>query len=365
LEKIEMKKTLVAVAAVAATTAAFAQVTIFGIVDQSITRTSTTHVTGNRLTDAQIRGFTLNTDGTRVNGTAAAGTTNTTSLAPAYTGNELGFKGSESIGDLTADFQIHFSPSVEQNGSPTSYQSHVGVKGAFGYVRVGKFFSPTFFNAATYNPVGLTAFGYDVASGIDSSFGLKSNMLEYTLPAFANGLSVTIANQYGETAGATTGNMTNWRINYATGPFSVGVSGATTKTSPSASTKDSTMGASYDMGMMKLMAYKTSSKGSTDTESATGQSLGVSIPLGALTLGLQSTSSKQKFSYYSSHANMVAATLTAGTTADKSTGMMLQAKYDLSKRTALIFQNGSTKVSSGDNAGYATKGTSLGLWHAF
>ena len=297
--------------------------------------------------------------------TIAAGTSSATTLAPAYTGNELGFKGSESIGDLTADFQIHFGPSIDQNGSPTSYQSHVGVKGAFGYARVGKFFSPTFFNALAYNPVGLTAFGYDVASGIDSSFGLKSNMLEYTLPALVSGLSVTVANQFGETAGAPTGNMTNWRINYAVGAFSAGVSGATTKTSASASTRDSTMGASYDMGMIKVMAYQTSSKGSADSEAATGTSLGVSVPLGALTLGLQSTSGKQKFNYYATQAARLTDTKTAGTTADKSTGMMLQAKYDLSKRTAVIFQNGSTKVSSGDNAGYATKGTSLGLWHAF
>ena len=307
-----MKKTLVALAAVAATTAAMADVTVFGIVDQAYARDK-------------------GTNGTTV--TAIKGT---------YTGSELGFKGSEDLGNgLTGDFQIHFAPSIDGSGTsnaPTAYQSHVGVKGAFGGVRVGQFFSSMFSNNAAYDSVGYTAFGYNVASGVNAATGsgvTLANSIEYTLPTLVSGLGVTYVNSQGEsTAGDGANNITNYRLNYGVGAFSVGYA-AGTKKGTSSNTKETSVGVSYDLGLAKLAYYNTSSKVGS-AAATTGSAYGVSVPFGATTLGVQASSS-------------------AGTT-----GTQILVKHDLTKRTSAIFQNGRTKVSAG-----TTNGTSVGLWHSF
>jgi len=273
LEKFEMKKTLVAIAAVVATTGAMADVTIFGIVDQAFASTSTT--------------------------TSGGVKTSTSAIKPVYTGNELGFKGNEDVGNgMTADFQIHFGPNVD--GTPltttnnnlstaaTNYQSWVGLKGEFGGLRIGQFYSPSFLNNATYDTVGYTAFGYNAGVVNGTSAALLANTIEYNLPTLAQGLTISLTNSQGEVAGAATSNQNNARINYAVGAFSVGYAAANINTSTTTSTDQSSLGLSYDMGVVKLAAYTTRSKLSSATTTDTGNAYGVSIPFGAITVGLQS-----------------------------------------------------------------------------
>jgi len=328
-----MKKTLVAIAAVVATTGAMADVTIFGIVDQAYATTSTTAADGAKTT--------------------------TNAIKPTYTGNELGFKGSEDLGNgMAADFQIHFGPTVDGGNSPvasqttpytvsgssapTNYQSWVGLKGDFGSLRVGQFFSPSFFNNATYDTVGYTAFGYNAGAVNGTSATLLANTIEYNLPSLVQGLTVSLSNNQGETAGASTGNQNNARINYAAGAFSVGYAAANINTSATTTTAQNSLGFSYDLGMAKIAYYTTSSKLSTATTTDTGNVYGVSIPYDAFTIGLQSST---------------------GTVSSVSTSASLvQVMYALSKRTKLIFQQGMTDVSGSK---VATAGSALGLWHSF
>ena len=318
-----MKKTLVAFAAMAAVTGAMAEVTIFGIVDQAYGMTTTKK---------------------------AGVSTKTTAVGMQYTGSELGFKGSEDLGNgLKASFQIHFSPSTETSASPTGYQSHVGVSGDVGAVKLGQYFSPMFCNIVTYDATGLSPFGQNVAG---LPIALISNAVQYDLPTFVPGLAVSYAMAKGEVgrpAAATTAlnDISNIRVNYATGPFSAGISTATTKGAAGVSTKDSSTGLSYDLGMAKLMYYSVSSKASTALVATKGSNIGISIPFGATTFNASSSSAK------------------TGPTQAESKGSVLQVKHDLSKRTSLIFQNGSTKITSGASNGDSTKGSALGLWHAF
>jgi len=318
-----MKKTLVAFAAMAAVTGAMAEVTIFGIVDQAYGTTTTKK---------------------------AGVSTKTTTVGAQYTGSELGFKGSEDLGNgLKASFQIHFSPSTETSASPTGYQSHVGVSGGFGAVKLGQYFSPMFFNVVTYDATGLSPFGGNVAP-VAPTVGLISNAVQYDLPTFVPGLGVSYAMAKGEVGRPTTAalnDISNIRVNYATGPFSAGISTATTKGAAGVSTKDSSTGLSYDLGMAKLFYYAVSSKATTATVATKGSNIGISIPFGATTFNASSSSAK------------------TGATQAESKGSVLQVKHDLSKRTSLIFQNGSTKITSGASNGDSTKGSALGLWHAF
>jgi len=321
LEKIEMKKTLVAFAAMAAVTGAMAEVTIFGIVDQAYGMTTTKKGTTS---------------------------TKTTTVGAQYTGSELGFKGSEDLGGgMKANFQIHFQPSTETNASPTGYQSHVGLNGDFGSVKLGQYFSPMFFNVVTYDATGLSPFGGNVSG---PTIALISNAVQYDLPTVVPGLGVSYAMAKGEVGRPTTAalnDISNIRLNYATGPFSVGISTATTKGAAGVSTKDSSTGLSYDLGMAKLMYYSVSSKASTASVASKSSNIGISIPFGATTFNASSSSAK------------------TGPTQAESKGSVLQVKHDLSKRTSLIFQNGSTKITSGASNGDSTKGSALGLWHAF
>jgi len=327
-----MKKTLVAVAAMFAATGAMADVTIFGIVDQAYNMMS-----------AKTAGV----------------SSKTTSVGGAYTGSELGFKGSEDLGSgLKASFQIHFAPNIDGvppsnttvgATAPTAYQSHVGLSGGFGSVKLGKYFSPMFFQVVSYDATGLSPFGQNVAP-LAPTIGLLSNAIQYDLPTFVPGLGVSYAMSKGEVARPATtalNDVSNIRLNYATGPFSAGFSTATTKGLTGASTKDNSTGFSYDLGMAKLMYYTVSSKATSATTASKGSNIGISVPFGATTVNFSSSTAK------------------TGSTQVASSGSVLQVKHDLSKRTSLIFQNGSTKITSGTSNGDTTKGSSLGLWHAF
>jgi len=332
LEKIEMKKTLVAFAAMAAVTGAMADVTIFGIVDNAYNILTTT-TAGPGLTPSSKK---------------------TTAVSGTYTGSELGFKGSEDLGGgMSANFQIHFAPSTDANLAPTGYQSHVGLNGGFGSLKAGQFFSPMFFNNATYDASGYSAFGFNAAGGVNgASAGLEPNSIQYDLPTFVPGLGVSYMISKGEVArpAATTAalnDISNIRLTYATGALSTGYSSASVKGAAGASTKQSSTGLSYDLGMAKLMYYATSSKATTASVSDKGSNFGVSVPVGQATIGYTSSSAK------------------TGATQVESSASILQVKYDLSKRSSLIFQNGSSKVKSGPTNGSGLKGSSLGLWHSF
>jgi predicted porin len=303
-----------------------ADVTIFGIVDQAYVMSSTK---------------------------AGTTTSKTTSVGGQYTGSELGFKGSEDLGNgLKANFQIHFSPSTETTASPTGYQSHVGVSGGFGAVKLGQYFSPMFFHHATFDATGQSAIGYNLANAVTGTGGLTSNAIQYDLPTLVPGLGVSYMMAKGEVARPTTtvayNDTSNIRLMYSTGPFSAGISTATNKGVNGASTKDSGTGVSYDLGMAKVLYNATSSKASGAAVATKGSNFGISVPLGATTLNVTSTSSKN-----TSAANL------------QSSGMLIQAIYALSKRTSVIFQNGSTKVTSGTNNGNTNKANALGLHHSF
>ena len=299
-----MKKTLVALAAFAAT-AAMADVTVFGIVDQAVVRTKT--------------------------GTAAS----VTEVKGMLTGSELGFKGSEDLGNgLKADFQVHFSPRIDNSAAPTGYQSHVGLSGGFGGVRIGQFFSPSFFNNVTYDGIGMAPVNTSVAY-VNGGAKLASNAIEYTLPVIVSGLGVSYMNAQGDTAN-NIGGMTNIRVNYAIGAFSVGYATDTTTTSSTVDTKSTSLGASYDFGLAKVSMLQADTK-PTGGSTTKGSAFAVSVPFGATSVTLQ----------------------TSTATGDKK-GTHVLVKHDLSKRTAALLQTGNTKASS-----VTTTSTAFGLWHAF
>lgn len=140
----------------------------------------------------------------------------------------------------------------------------------------------------------------------------------------------------------------NIRLMYTTGPFSAGYSTATIKGLAGASTKDSGTGFSYDLGMAKVFYNATSSKATSAALATKGSGMGISVPFGATTVNYTSSTSKN-----TSTANV------------QSSGSLLQAIHALSKRTSVIFQSGTSKITSGTSNGDTRKVTALGLHHSF
>jgi len=318
LEKIEMKKTLVAVAAVAAVTGAMADVTIYGTVDEHVVSTKTTKTT--------------------------------TSMSGAYSGNALGFKGSEDLsGGMKANFQVEFNPNwhgASSTQTVTNYQSFAGLSGDLGSLRAGQFFSQQFFNNALGDATGRSNAGGFTAVSEGATGVNQNNNIEYTLPSIVSGLGIIVARTFDSGAYDTTTNdgsytvsSSTYRLTYSTGALNVGyaTSKANTATAGAMSSKSTSTSANYDLGVAKLFAnYQ------TYLTTTTATNMGISIPFGAAALNAN-------YGYKS----------VSGT---KTYGYILQGTYAFSKRTTGIIQYAPTGSAAGATT---TTTTTVGVQHTF
>jgi predicted porin len=292
-----MKKTLIALAAVAATSAAFAQssVTVYGKVDIGISN-------------------------------AIGGATKAETGLNEAAGSRLGFRGTEDLGGgLKANFILEhrFKPDTGMESAPASVsaagvftpgtfwagRSIVGLSGGFGKVDFGRDYSAAFWTA-----LGADVFGYDgiannaASTSASTNPARLANVISYTSPTMG-GFTAQGSFAFKETAAAGVKNPTSVRLAYAAGPLSASVAA-----SKNANNTDySAFGAAYDFGMAK--ANLLISKGETTTGSdIDGMTLGLVVPMGALTL---------KASYATLEVGNIKTVAKLG----------LGARYALSKRT--------------------------------
>jgi len=330
-----MKKTLVAVAALAAVTGAMAEVTISGIVDASIQRITTTDK-------------------------SASTSSVTTGMGGAYTGGDLNIGGKEDLGNgLTARFNYGFAVNPFADAASTvansNYVSYLGLSGEFGDIQAGQFFSmlhntSAAYDAASYSQINTNHQVSQAASGaVGAGLGqLLENQIQYTLPTLVSGLKLQVGKVLAGAASAV-GDGTLYGGSYSSGPFSIGY--AYIKDRPSAATTNTktSYGASYDLGMAKVVYSAQTRKLSTAGAQDTGTQYGVIVPFGATSLGIQGTTY--------SMPSMAAQT--------KGTGYNIFLKHDLSKRTSFIAQTGSTEIGGGTNIGDKSSTSTVGLWHSF
>ncbi len=197
-----MKKTLIAIAAIAAMGAASAQVTLYGKLDVGVS--SSTKDGG-------------------VNQGAQFGSSN-------YETSRIGVKGGSDIaGGVKGTFQVEGKLGAT-DGSFKDFGrvANLGLTGNFGTVNVGRMWTPydnAFNDALEYNSFSAmgSAFygGAHGDNGMDGSGGSK-NGFQYTTPTFS-GLNAVV--MYGSNADATTStsatNYTSVGVNFANGPLSV------------------------------------------------------------------------------------------------------------------------------------------------
>ena len=364
-----MKKSLVALAALAVAGAASAQssVTLFGIVDAAVGYQSTS------------------------GGASASGLVNS-----GYNSSRLGFRGVEDLGGgLSASFWLEAGinndngsfGTTNANGTAAATggggltfnrRSTVSLSGGFGEIRLGRDYTATFWNDTVFDPFGTNGVGTNLlstaAGAVHTTVGFNtyvrsSNVVAYFLPSNIGGFYGQV--QYGfdeQTAPAagSAGGYKGLRFGYQAGPVNVALAWGETSgvAGGVGDTQTVNLGASYDLGVAKIMGEwgrvevdsGALGVGSADLD---GWLLGVSVPVGAGEIRAA----------YSRVSDEV---LTADGKANK---IAIGYVHNLSKRTALYAtyarisnKNGLGLAVGGLAAGAAnanSKGYEFGVRHSF
>jgi predicted porin len=341
LEYFEMKKTFVALAALAVVSAASAQssVTLYGVADTFFGQTKS--------------------------GVGAAETTQTVINTNGINSSRWGVKGTEDLGGgLKANFVIESGFNLDNgNQSATQLfnrQAYVGLSGNFGAVNMGRQYTAyDALRGATNNTFDTAAFtptGAVWGSGVADYSSRVDNSIAYISPEFS-GVSGAVVLGLGENKTATVDANQNLslHIKYAAGPVLVGYAYQEQKVQNAAvtgtdSTKYNLVAGSYDFGMVKLTGGYNTAKvaGLSDKE----YQVGLNAPIGA--------AANVAIGYSNSKTDGQVAALKS-----QSSGYSLVGLYDLSKRTRLYA--GYSKMTA--DTGPVTTGKSsivaVGVRHAF
>jgi predicted porin len=273
-----MKKTLIAVAALAATTAFAQNVTVIGTVDATYRSTSVDYGNGT-------------SGGQNSIGQNGSGTTNFTLV------------GSEDLGGgLKAIFNTEFDfvASGQVEGPTGGGQLFVGLEGAFGSIKLGKPNSPTLtvqgsrsaFGTKDGGRIGIATSATPYTSSGSSVMGQSvtrtSGSLLYTTPNFS-GFSAQLDYAPGAKAEPTvteTGATTDLGAFYANGPIAAGVTRYTVAAAGTASELGLTSYyGSYNFGVAKVTVGGHQRKQDSAGIDDAGYGAAVDVPLSpALTL---------------------------------------------------------------------------------
>lgn len=329
-----MKKSLIALAALTAfagAASAQSSVTLFGIVDVNV-RTVDNDQVGTRTT--------LSQDG--------------------IASSRLGVRGVEDLGGgLRAGFWLEgaINPDTGTPGGQTwQRRSTVSLMGGFGEIRLGRDYTPSFWNHTVFDPFGTNGVGSQtnmqtVAGSPATTLVRANNTIGYFLPAMG-GLYGQVQMAFDE--GATPGNeYLGGRIGYAAGPVNVAGSYAMTKGMGANDLEVMNFGASFNMGFMTLMGQFHEYKFGNNKQHT--YLVGANVKLGPGTL---------KASYNMSDKYREAQQFAVGYV------------YDMSKRTALYGtfamidnDSGSSFVIPGGKTnggnGFESTGFEFGVRHSF
>ena len=258
-----MKKTLIAIAAIAAMGAASAEVTLYGKLDVGAS-TTTNNAAGKVDQGVQI-------------------------VSGAYEGSRIGVKGgSDIVAGVKGTFQLEGGVGAT-DGSFSGFGrvATLGLAGSFGAVTAGLQWSPydnAFNDALEYN--GFSAMSNAFAGGVHSDGGNTGNgntknSIQYTTPT-VSGFNAVIdyANGGDATASAGASTYTGLGLNYANGPFAVNFAAEAKKPVGTGSTVNAwLLATSYNLGMATVFLAAEAADAGATTGKDTGTALGVSVPL--------------------------------------------------------------------------------------
>lgn len=265
-----MKKSLIALAALAFVGAAAAQssVTLYGIADIYVG------------------------DSDAVGSKVAAG-------SGGVAGSRWGIKGSEDLGGgLKANFNLEQAVNLG-NGAAAGFtrQANVGFSGGFGTLKIGKSWN------AMDDVYGASNSGFDSALSANAGgvwlngyAGEAAAQLHYTTPTVA-GFTAAVSTQLNgnvATGNVAGGKTTAFNVTYAAGPVAAAVAYEDNKNTTLAAAQKGTMfNGSYDLGAAKLLGSYYTTKPAGGGAKTNSYQLGADVPVsGPLTLSVGFASSK-------------------------------------------------------------------------
>jgi len=307
-----MKKTLVAIAAVVATTGAMAEATITG------------------LFDAAINTCTATTLGSGPNG----GSEVTVGIS-----EDLG-NGLKATAALTVIGSITSMNDANTESGFGMYQSHIGIEGDFGSIKAGAQWSPIFLTSTISDITGR----WNSSSLANPSELQNFNSITYTSPT-VSGFTFSYQTQLTDSANiaatnnldhnSTGGQATAYSLQYVNGGLTAAYANSKDNyyLADTNIANSTLIAASYDFGVAKVHYGHLVTNAADGVTDVTSNSYGVTVPLCAFILGAQNSSND------------------AGDTTNS-----YIANYSMSKKTTVYFAN--TDASG-------TKTNQLGIKMAF
>ena len=347
-----MKKSLIAIAALAAAGAAAAQssVTMYGQVNTGYEYSKTDITTSGVKTTTKTTGFQKDRVKT----------------------SRLGFKGEEALGNgLSATFALEMGfNSADGDFAEDAFnrKATVGLKGAFGEVRIGRDSTPMNEFDGSFKAIDRTTTLAELVANKDASWEGRPTGLFYNGSFSGFDVAAAIGNSSTRTDGVITMKKDTATyglgMGYNGGAWAVGaaVQLDTEKTlSDDVKTTNYGVGASYDFNVAKVYGqykggqYKDKASPVADKYSYDQFAVGVSAPFGATTLSAEYAYNKAKD--------------TAGAVSTKYKGNVfaVQAEYAFSKRTSLVARAGQVANWKNEttNDKSSTQEYTVGLRHKF
>ncbi|WP_287953147.1 porin [Diaphorobacter sp.] len=320
-----MKKSLIALAVLAASGAAMAQssVTLFGVVDTAFGYVDNANAAGDSV-------YGLSTSG------------NATS--------RLGFRGVEDLGGgLKAGFWLEgeiFGDDGNSKGFNFQRRSTVSLAGGFGEVRLGRDYTPGYSKVFSYDLFGQVGIGQFMGwsnwygtSG-DANGIRSSNMISYYTPNFS-GFTAGLGYGFDEQTSGKAGRYVGGYVAYENGPLGVAVSYDQRNLAADVDRNALTVAGSYNLNVVKLNAIVQQTKddvpGASDRK-VNAYALGASAPVGAGEVKLQYALYDQKAIDSKAHQ------------------ISLGYVHNLSKRTALYGTVAYLKNKDASNLALPTRG---------
>jgi len=281
----------------------------------------------------------------------------------------LGLRGVEDLGGgMRASFWLEGTLSLDDGnpgGQNWQRRSTISLSGGFGEVRLGRDYTPDFWNHTIFDPFATTGVGssLNIFTGVNNGFDLvrANNSIGYFLPNMG-GLYGQVMVAAGE--GPTGRKHTGFRLGYSGGGINVAFSMGSNEAG-TAEYDRTNLGGSYAIGKGSLMVQynKGKAKGGTQNgQSITHYLIGGRFPVG---------SGIVKASYGKADGKGP----TAATNARDATQMAFGYEQPLSRRTALFGhyarisnKSGSSATMTGgvpNRAGSNVTGYEFGMRHSF
>lgn len=343
-----MKKSLIALAVLAASGAAMAQssVTLYGVLDTGLTYSKG---------DESVYGM-----------THVGGNVN----------SRLGFRGVEDLGNgLKATFNLEAGMGVDDgnnymdkdsNGMAFRRTSTVGLQGSFGEVRLGRMLTSSYLAVSRYDAFGDTGIGASLAwNPTNTGYAPRTeNAISYTSPNFS-GFKFGAEYGFGEQQKASDKRYIGIGATYDNGPLSLGLGfdrlNGDTADNTAWDLNQTTwqLGGAYNFGVAKLMGFYKQSKDKETGLNAGNDSLklktfglGVTAPVGA------AGEVRASYNHYRASADITG----LNTPTLKANQLSLGYVHNLSKRTALYgtYAYLKNKNDSGVNMGLQLNGAMTG-----